>query len=287
MILFGHFGFRISQCDNKCFAVFVNFLFIFTYLMVWCAGLCIVYILYNMVGFKHIDSLFNYGFAALIVIMFTILLVKSYKKYNLVNLLKDIKDIRQHSTSKKNTICIAIVTCLLVAVVIFVNIFTLGYLFKNFGEQKLRISNIMQTSSPILLGFVTVVTNFMYPNTSWMLVTNLSFLLCVISIVLSVEFKNCVYNLKKSFLEENLLSTQLFYETANRYNELISIVHKVDEIFSGIVSVILVLSLGMLCGAVYAISNGADSTNWFNLMLYSVLNLAILLPPLANLNQKV
>ena len=83
------------------------------------------------------------------------------------------------------------------------------------------------------------------------------------------------------------LSEDTFVQKTERFQKLTSVVRKLDKMFSDIVVLSLLLALGVLCAAVFAIlTDNGSVKGWTNPVLISVIILCLLLRPLAALNSE-
>ena len=143
------------------------------------------------------------------------------------------------------------------------------------------------TKNPTLLIFLLLIEMLVYPNIPWMSLVCTTLMRNVLSIVLSREFNHCNSVLQNIIIEQTY-SANFFTDIKKRFYKLSSMVEKVDDVFSSFVAINLVLSLGMLCGALYTpVKERIYLEGWLMPVGYSMLILLILLPPLANLNSKV
>ena len=103
-------------------------------------------------------------------------------------------------------------------------------------------------------------------------------------IVLISEFQNCRTDLER----DTDLSEDTFVQISERFQKLMSVVHKLDEMFSDLVALSLLLALGVPCAAVHAIlTHNGSVKGWTNPILISVIIFCLLLlQPLATLNSE-
>lgn len=161
-------------------------------------------------------------------------------------------------------------------------------------ELKMRkLFFITSTKSPILDMILYFVLMSVFVTTVWMTALGICNLLSTFCIVLAQEFELCVSELASQIEEDGLLSEEHFLQTSERFHQLVSASKKVDRMLSPFVAVFLLVSLGMLCATVYALTIDNASVH---LWMMGVVNLPhscisailiILLPPLASLNGQV
>ena len=120
-----------------------------------------------------------------------------------------------------------------------------------------------------------------------------SYLISVIAIVLTREFKKINEDLEKAM---NDVDTQMNGSTAgavfckprDNFFKLVSVVQKVDEMFCVFYGYTLALSLGSLCWSLYAIFVRVESSERYAIPTTgAVAALMILLPSSASLNSEV
>ena len=135
----------------------------------------------------------------------------------------------------------------------------------------------------------TIVLEFLFFMVStWVSILATGFVITVISIVLRREFDQCIENLQENIKETGVLSSEIFSETSERFQELRVMVEKVNDMFFLDFALNLCLSLGILCSSFYGIYVGHFTyENIHILILVSLATVLITLLPSAALHSKV
>ena len=274
MTLFGQFGLRPSQIKHKCLAYCLDIHFICSYIML-CASILLnlaIIIIFFPSNLNQIKDLYGTVYMIIIAFTFTLWLILTFKKYNIFCLLEDVVSIRRAILGKGEIFC-AVATMSVV-----------GAIFITYGV----ISIIMEIHWNIsLLEIILITLNLLFTNVTWMLLWNITFLLCVIALVISREFQKCISDFKNILTEEGSFCSDTFFETEERLRQLTSVVSKVDSMFSFAVGIILTMALSTLCGAIYAVVIGEKPDEWYIAAVYGALSLGFLLFSLSTLNYKV
>ena len=144
-------------------------------------------------------------------------------------------------------------------------------------------------STAVVIKIIVVIENGFYQTFTWNSVLLTSFLVNVIAAVLKREFHKCIENLREKINETGTLSNDIFSEIMERFTALRNMVQKVDDMFSPIICLNLTLSLGILCGAIYA-SNTEGQGNieqWHIPIIVSVETLVVTLIQATELHNPV
>ena len=144
-------------------------------------------------------------------------------------------------------------------------------------------------SDPTTTKITVVFENGFYLTFAWTSVLATSFLINVMAAVLKKEFHKYIENLQEKINETGTLSRDIFSETMDRFQVLRNMVQKMDDVFSPIVCLNLVISLGMLCGAIYALARGEGTffDGWNFLVFTSLGTIVIILVQTTELHNKV
>ena len=274
MSIFGQFGLRPSQTKHKCLAYFLDIWFICSYTTLSAAILhyLAIVLIFSPINLNQIHNLYPTVYVIIIVITFTLWLVLTFKKYNIFCLLEDVVSIRRATLGKGEIFCVVI------------TISVAGAIFITQGVVN-RIMKIHWNIS--LLEIFFVILRLVFSNITWLLLWNITFLLCVIALVISTEFQKCISDLKNIITEDGSLCSDTFFETQERLRQLATIVCKVDSMFSLAVGIILTMTLSSLCGAIYAVVIGEEPDVWYMAVVYAALSLGLLLFSLSRLNHSV
>ena len=173
-------------------------------------------------------------------------------------------------------------------IVIFKHVlFTVIYVFDDSISSHYKPFRV-NTNSYVLVRILVILEMLILSNIVWSSVLLTSFMISMVSIVLTKELDKCIDDPQEKILKDKFLSNDTFSDTAEIFYELICLVKKVDEMFSVVIGLNLALSFGMLCAATYGIFVGDGKfKNWTVPILISVLTLLILLPSISNINTKV
>ena len=288
MLTYGLFGFRSGQLLNKTCGVLMNLFFVFNVIIVTSVGLG--YIISHSDEFKSFQFKMFVGYIVLEMINFTLLFYKFYKKYNVYCLLLDILCIKMYTLTKQNIIYVLIMLSGFVAVLIYIFIDMVLIIIDVFttGKSDLWEPFLVKTDDPLLLKILVIPEHMIFGNQIWAFPSFTSFMICVIAIVLSREFDGCVADLQSKCNKNKYLNSGGLFGTIDRFYELASIVHKVDEMFSVFIGLNLTAALGMLCGAIYGVLAGEGTLEeWSMPVMVSIVTLILLLPSVASLNSKV
>ena len=270
--IFGQFGLRPSQTKYKCFVYFLDIWFLCSYTL-FCLGtiwqLIITFTVFHG-DTKQIPNLFNASFIITATFIFTVWLAVTFKKYNLFCLLEDIVDVRSCKLSKGHRIYIAATVLMVGSVMIIVN------------YAALRTFLSTYTNHPVL-----IVLMLIHSNIIWMLVWNITLLLCVNAFIISREFQKCLNDLEIDLNENVALFSDIFLRTIERFRELTSIVNKMDFVFSFPLGLILGLALSDMCGAIYSMVTGDTGGKWYIAVMGCAMTLGFPLLSLSNLTHQV
>ena len=178
--------------------------------------------------------------------------------------------IRKATLGKRDIVCIAAIGSMI------------GTVFITNGV--LTIAPINWNISPLYIFFIVFAS--LYANISWMLMWNITFIMCVMALIISRAFEECITDLNITSEERSLCSDK-FFKIAERFTELSLVVNKLDFMFSFGVGIILTMALTTLCCAIYAVVSGEDPTIWYIATAYSALSFGFLLFSLSSLNYRV
>ena len=126
-----------------------------------------------------------------------------------------------------------------------------------------------------------------YFCTLWMLLWNITVLICLVCLIISREFQECTRDLESILDEDGPFPCKLFYEKVERFRQLTLIVNKVEEIFSVFLGIILASTLSLICGTTYYVVERESFETWDSVLVFSVIFFAVLLSSLATLNHRV
>ena len=272
MTIFGQFGLRPSQTKHKCLAYFLDIWFLFSYIAVCVSSLLHLGVLFTVYQseLNKIFSLDSIVYVIIIVMTFTLWLFITFKEYDVFFLLEDVVSIRKTKLGKGEIFLIT------------ATISMVGTVFLTNGVLVIVTINWNMSSWYIFLNLFQSV----YDNTTWMLMWNITFLMCVITLIISREYQKSITDLCIISEERYLCSGKLF-EVSERFTELSSVVDKVDSMFSFPVGIILTMTLSSLCAAIYAVVVGENPIIWSMAVVYSALSLGFLLLSLSTLNYRV
>ena len=218
---------------------------------------------------KQIENLFSLSYSSISTFTFTVWLFQNFKKYNLFCLIKDIVDVRSTRLSKGDIFYLA------------VTMGVVGTLFIAINYAMMRLV-LSITYNPLEIIFVLI-----YSNISFTIIWNITLVLCTISVIISREFQECVNTLDNELNEHNSLTTDVLSQNMERFKQLISIVNKMDSIFSFAVGIILTLTLSTLCGAIYAMVIGINLGIFYSAAASCAAILGLMLLWLSSLNHRV
>ena len=241
----------------------------------------------------NFTAIFMLGFNIAITINHVLLIVMFYKKYNLINLLKDIISVRECKLSLGEIVYVVFVECTILAGITFVTQINFRSVLLVLEGKITWVSKIFKTNDPVLSKITMWIEFIIYPCAAWMSLIGTSFLVSVIAMVMTKEFKWI-----NSYLEKDLntMETQMsgtacgaiFCKARDRFFKLVSVVQKVDELFCIFIGYALVLSLGFLCWALYAIFEKVANFRIYSIpTTCAVAILMILLPATTCLNSEV
>ena len=286
MLPLGLIGFRPGQIFNKTVGYLLNLMFLLNYGLVFIVGVGHLEIQKHYSSAYHI---FYAGFVILIMIKFNLLAYNYYKKYNVMCLLDDIIHIRKHNLTKLE---ILFVTTTFIGILGLMS-YIFHFIFSSIVLPVLQTGTsnpfAFEATGPVGAKIVVVFEYLIYSNITWISVLATSFLINVMAVVLGREFHKCTENLKEKINETGTLSSDIFSETVERFTALRNMVQKVDDMFSPIICLNLTLSLGMLCGAIYALSNGEGTffEGWQICIFFSLGTIIIFLIQTSELHYKV
>ena len=283
MLLFGMLGFRPGQLFNKIIGFMLNFMFLINYVLVVTTGT--VYLIRD----KNSDmtSKFYIGFVILMMINFNILIYIYYKKYNFISLLDDVTNARKYSLSKKETLFVVLTFLIIIVPTIYISCSTSGCILWTLKTRS-HFYISFKTDGTILPKTMIIVIILIYIYVTWTFFLATSFIISVLAVVLRREFSKCIGDLQDNIHKKNTLSSDMFTEAIERFQQLRSLTQKFDDTFFMILSLNLSSALGMLCSAIYSIYIGEAKFELKKAQMgASFATLVVLLPPLAALHSKV
>ena len=272
LAMFGQFGLRPSQTKHKCLAYVLDVWFLYSYIVVSVPCLLVFGVYFNAfhLDFNQIYSLYSTIYIIIIFITCTLWLVSIFKKYNIFCLLEDVVSNRKATLVKSDIFCIAVIYIMFGTVFIINGVLPIV-------AMNLNISH---------LDIFFIALSSLFVNISWMLMWNITLLMCVMTLIISKEFKKCITDLN-IISEERSLCSDEFLKASERFRELSLVVNKLDSMFSFAVGIILSMDLGTLCIVTYAVVTGENPTMWYIATVYSALSLGFLLFSLSTLNNRV
>ena len=285
MLPFGLLGLRSGQLFNKIAGCVINLMFLFNY------GLILAVTIARFMNIKDHDTLNSFltGFAVVMEIKFTILIYIYFKRFNFVMLLEDITRRRKYSLSKKELLFV--ITTFIAGVTMAT--YLILYVCYRFLLPVLRTGGstfafAFKLDNTATSGVKRILEFLFFMVSTWISILATAFLINVISIVLRREFDKCIENLREKIKETGILSSEIFSETVDRFQELRGLVEKVDNMFFLDFVLNLGLSLGLLCSSFYGIYVRELTYEDMHIpILVSMLTLLIMLPPSAALRSKV
>ena len=245
--------------------------------------------LYTEKDYNHTYTKFYAGFVLLITIKFTVLAYKFYKKYNVISLIEDVSRLRKHNFSRVDVGLILFTFTGIVTMVIYIYVTILRNLVLPMLQNRFYLPFAFIASDPTTIKITVVFENGFYLTFAWTSVLATNFLIHVMAAVLKKEFHKCVENLQEKITDTGTLSSDAFFETMERFGDLRNMIQKMDDMFSHIVFLNLTISLGMLCGAIYALARGEGTffEGWHFLVFTSLGILVIILVEVPELHNKV
>ena len=276
MTFFGQFGWRPSQGSFKYVPYMMNTWLFFGFILVCFSNIHFTVMVLSSPKFNSLRKWSYVVYTSIIIVLFTMWLIILLKRNNLFCLLKHILYIRRQSLTKRNLLVILIIVTLLLAIVCY-NSLLMERLSSEFDTDD------KNSLMDYLLYILLLISN----NSSWMLVLNICFLICVMAIILSREFKESFTHLEQHLKEDKILDMETFYATTERFREVTSVVNEMDEMFFGVVGVILTMSLACLCTAIYGVLGGHSPVIWYMGGILSTVTLLMLLQSLSSLNYQV
>ena len=278
MTIFGQFGLRPRQTKYKCLAYFLDIWFLGSFI-IFCVGTIgqFLVIFEILGGFKDIINIFVSGFTIITFVLFIMWGVVSFKKYNVFCLLDEVIHMRKNSLSKVELMCVTTAYCIYLVM-----------LFKYSVQAVIMtVSWSLSNTSDFYTSMSIIIRSIVFGDIIWMLLWNISVLICLLSLIISREFQECTRDLESGLDEEGLFPCKLFHKTVERFGQLILVVNKLEEMFSLFVGILLVTTLSLIFGTIYYVAEKRPFETWDSLLVFSVLILAVLLSSLATLNHRV
>ena len=288
MLPFGLLGFRPGQLFNKIVGYFINTMFLFNYCLILAVAIARFCNVKND-EYERTHVKFFTGFAVFMTVKFTILIYIYFKRFNFIHLLEDITKIRKYSLSKIELTFVTMQFTTVVTMVIYLIYFVFNqYVIPVLTTGVRPFEYAFKYNGP-LQARVTIILEFLiYMNNTWISILATSFIINVISVVLRREFDKCVEILQEKIDKTETLTGDKFSETVERFQELIGMVDKVDDMFFLDFTLNLFASLGMLCSAIYGIYVRDFTFKDMTLqILVSIVTLLVTLPASAALQSKV
>ena len=283
MMLFGLFGHRPGQINNKIISFLLNLLCFINYLIICVVVVCF---LRDIVQFNRYSLLYYEGFSVLVGINYTFLLHILYKKHNLFCLLEDVRILRRTRMQKTKLLHLWVMFLLNIitfALVIFISVARVH----GHGPRIPPPIEFAESSFLTMDGVLALLELFVYPVTAWASIIAPSFMLSVLAAMVANEFDTCNSDLEQTMRTANTISLGEFSKMTDNFHDLAMMVKKVDAMFSKSVALNLASSLGSLCVAVYTIDQGQNVTTWTLALSCPALTLITLIPSLTSLNTKV
>ena len=286
MLPFGLLGLRPGQLFNKILGCIINLMFFFNYGVILAVTIARIF---NVKDYEETQEKFFTGFAVFITIKLTLLIYIYFKRFNFICLLEDITKIRKYSLSKLEVIFITIPFIVVVSMTSYLIFFLSNDYVLPILKTGVRSFDFAFNYNGPLQTRVTIVLEFLvFLNISWISIMATGFIINVIAIVLRREFDKCIENVKEKMNETTIMSSDIFSETVERFQELRNIVQQVDDMFFLDVSLNLCASLGMLCSVIYGIYHGHFNFEEMSIQIViSMVTLLMMLSPSAALHSKV
>ena len=290
MIPFGLFGYRPRQLKHTLLSYVLNIYCVFIFLCTLIIGAGAMTEISLQMNFT---AIFMLGFNIAITINHVLLIVMFYKKYNLIHLLKDITSVRECKSSFGEIVYVVLVGCLKLAGITFVAQHNFKVFLFFLDEKNIPAPVIFKINNPILSKIMMWIEFIIYPCAAWMSLTGTSFLVSVIAMVMTKEFKRINSDLEKDLdtMETQMSGTAcgvIFCKARDQFFKRVSVVQKMDELFCIFIGYALVLSLGFLCWALNAIFEKVANFRIYSIpTTCAVAMLMILLPASTCLNSKV
>ena len=288
MVTFGMFGFRPGQAVNRKLGYIINVLYFLNFTLVAFVGLGY---LISTKNYDNSTSIFLGVSVVFMMVKFSCLCFIFYKKHNLICLLEDITKIRKHCLNRKEILFIIITFILIMAQIAYMGSFFLEIVldvFKNGSSFYGWTPYTIQTDNPVGIRILVIFEILVYMNITWSSALITSFIVVVGAIVMTHEFEKCNQELKDQIKKENSLSCETFDKFTKRFYELKQVSNRADNVFCVILLLNLILSFGMLCGAIYAsLIKDTVIRDWSIPIFVSVQTALMLLLPVASIHKEV
>ena len=232
-------------------------------------------------------SKFYIGFVILMMINFNILIYIFYEKYNFISLLDDVTNARKYNLSKKE-ILFVVWTFLIIIVPSFYYSYTISGCTLWTLKTRSSVYISFKTDGTMLPKTMIIVIIVIYINVTWTFFMATSFTINVLAVVLRREFSKCIGDLQDNIKKTSTLSSEMFTEAIDRFQQIRSLTQRFDDTFFLVLSLNLGAALGTLCSSIYTIYIGEATYERKRVQLgVSLATLVVLLPPLAALHSKV
>ena len=288
MVTFGMFGFRPGQAVNRKLGYTINVLYFLNFTLVVFVG---IGYLITTKSYDNSTSIFLGVSVVFMMAKFSSLCFIFYKKNNLFCLLEDIVKIRKHNLNKKELLSIIITFILIITQVGYMCSFFLEIVidvFKNGLSLYEWTPYTIQTDNPVGIRILVIFEILIYMNITWSSALITSFIVVVGATVMTHEFEKCNQELQDKIIKENSLSHETFDKLTERFYELKQVLNRTDNIFCVIMFLNLILSFGMLCGAIYAsLIKDTVIRDWSIPIFVSMQTLLMLLLPVASIHKEV
>ena len=218
---------------------------------------------------KEIQNLFNVSYSSISTIIFTVLLIITFKKYYIFCLLEDIVNVRSAKLRKGDIFCLTVT----------VSVIGILYIIMNYAMVTLVLH--------LKYKHLYIVLMLIYSNISFMLLWNITLLLCITVVIISREFQKCIDELEIELNKRDSLTTTVLSQNLEIFKQLISTANKADSMFSFAVGIILTTTLSTSCGAIYAVLIGKSLGIFYSAVASCAAILGLLLLWLPSLNHKV
>ena len=288
MVTFGMFGLRPGQAVNRKLGYVINVLYLLNFTLVVLVG---IGYLITTKSYDNSTSIFLGVSVVFMMVKFSSLCFIFYKKNNLFCLLENIIKMRKNCLNRKELLLIIITFILIITQVGYMCSFFLEIVidvFKNGSSLYGWGPYTVQTDNPVGIRILVIFEILVYMNITWSSALTTSFIVVVGAVVMTHEFEKCNQELQDKITKENSLSHETFDKFTERFYELKQVLNKADNVFYVILFLNLILSFGMLCGAIYAsLIKDTVIRDWSIPIFVSVQTLLMLLLSVASIHKEV
>ena len=199
---------------------------------------------------------------------FTLLLYKLFKPYNIVCLINDITAVRRTKLQKGDILHICILEIILLCVFLIRLHFSISNLEKSFAGYFDFFDK--SVTKDLILSKILVTVKGIIDSTSLLCIGGYSTLISVVGIVIRKEFQQLIVHLENCIKQNRQISSETFYATTDRFDELRTIVKKLDDIFSDLTALGIAFALVAVCGPIYElVSHYGLFTRWIHAIVAS------------------